>query len=238
MNEKATEVTPNLGPVADWVTLDAEPEPLEIDLRRAGIVIIDMQNAFLTKGAYFDIRGFDIAPSRVAIEPIKKISQAARAKGCKVIYLTIVHYPGDAGTGPDSVYWHKEGSLVLYREHPELQDKLLFPQTWGSEIVKELEPEKGDVVVEKPRYGGFYDTNLDTVLRRYNLKYLLTVGVATNCCVEGTVRDAYHRGYFSIVVSDATAALGPDFMQKASIFNIKTLFGWTTTTENVIKALT
>lgn len=218
--------------------LDAEPEPLEIDRRRTGVVIIDMQNAFLTKGAGFDLRGFDIQPSRAAIEPIKRISDAARAKGCKVIYLLTAHHPGDAGTGPDSVYWHKENSLTLYREYPELQDKLLLPGTWGAEIVKELEPERDDIVVEKPRYSGFFDTNLETILKRYNLKYLLTVGIATNCCVEATVRDAYYRGYFSIVISDATAALGPEFMQEAAVFNIKTLFGWTTTIESAIKALT
>lgn len=226
------------GPVPEQAVLDAEPESLEIDWQRTGVVIIDMQNAFLTKGAYFDLRGFDIRPGRAAIEPIRKVSDAARAKGCKVIYLVTAHHPGDAGSGPDSVYWHKEGSLALYREHPELEDKLLLPGTWGTEIVKELKPEKGDIVVEKPRYSGFFDTNLDTVLKRYNLKYLLTVGIATNCCIEATVRDAFYRGYFSIVVSDATAAIGPEFMQEAAVFNIKTLFGWVTTTEKVMKALT
>lgn len=238
MNEKAKEGKSTLDTVPEWAILDAEPEPLEIDRRRTGVVIVDMQNAFLAQGAYFDVKGFDIQPSRATIEPIKRISQAARAKGCPVIYLVVVHHPTDAGTGPESVYWHKEGSLALYREHPELQDKLLLPGTWGAEIVKELRPEKGDAVVEKPRYSGFFDTNLDTILKRYDVKYLLTVGVATNCCVEATVRDAYYRGYFSTVVSDATAALGPEFMQEAAIFNIKTLFGWTTTTENVIRALT
>ena len=216
--------------------LAAEPEPLEIDPRRTGVLIVDMQNAFVTKGAYFDLKGFDIAPGRAAVEPIQKISQAVRSRGGKVIYLVIIHYLGDAG--PDSVYWHKEGSMVFYRNHPESRDKLLLPGTWGAEIIEELAPEKGDVVVEKPRYSGFFDTNLETVLKRYDLKYLLAVGVATNCCVEATIRDAYYRGYFSIVVSDATAALGPEMMQEAAIFNIKTLFGWATTTENVIKALT
>ena len=238
MDETITAGGSSPSPVPERVMLDAEPEPLEIDRRRTGVVIVDMQNAFLTKGAYFDLRGFDIQPGRAAIEPIKRISNTARAKGCRVIYLVTVHHPGDAGTGPDSVHWHKEGSLVLYREHPELQDKLLLPGTWGAGIVRELEPERDDTVVEQPRYSGFFDTNLEILLKRYNLKYLLTVGIATNCCIEATVRDAYYRGYFSIVILDATAALGPEFMQEAAIFNIKTLFGWTTTTENAIRALT
>lgn len=237
MNEKTVVRVPANSHVPEWVMLEAEPESLEIDLQRTGVVIIDMQNGYATKGAYLELKGFDVAPARATIEPIKKISSAARAKGCKVIYLKkVIHYPGDAGTGPESVYWHKEGPLFMYREHPEWQDKLPLPGTWGAEIIKELAPQEGDVVVEKARYIGFFETNLETILKRYNIKYLLTVGVATNICVEGTIREAYHRGYFPILVSDGAAAMGPAFMQEAAIFNIK-LHGWVTTSENVIKAM-
>jgi len=238
MSNEIKAASPIIDPFAERIVLDTEPEPLEIDLHRTGVVIVDMQNAFLTKGAYWDLRGLDIAPGRAAIKPVKVISNAARVKECKVIYLVTSHHPGDAGIGPDSVHWHKNRSLAMYREHPELRDKLLLPGTWGAEIVRELEPEREDVVVEKSQHSGFFDTNLDTILKRYNLRYLLTMGVATNCCVEATVRDALYRGYFSIVVSDATAARGAESMQEAAIFNIKNLFGWVTTTENVLKALT
>ncbi len=125
----------------------------------------------------------------------------------------------------------------MYREHPEMEEKLLLPGTWGTQIIEELEPNKDDVIVEKPRYSAFFDTNLDTVLKRYDIKYILTLGVATNGCVGAAIRDAYYRGYFSIAVSDATAAVGPDFMQEASLFNIKTLFGWITTTKNALQAM-
>lgn len=237
MNEQTVAGAPAENPVPEKVMLEAEPEPLEIDLRKAAIVIVDMQNAFVSKGAYIDLKGFDVAPAQAAVEPIQRISSAARDKGCKVIYIFTTHHPLDAGTGPDSVHWHKEASMVLYRKHPEWQDNLLLPGTWGAEIIKELEPQEEDVVIEKPRYSGFFDTNLGTVLKRYDTKYLIITGVASNCCVESTIRDAYYRGYFAIMVSDATAATGPDFMQEASIFNVKTFFGWVTTTENVLKAM-
>lgn len=125
----------------------------------------------------------------------------------------------------------------MYREHPEWKDKLLLPNTWGAKIIKELEPKGVDIIVEKPRYNAFIETNLDTILKRYNIKYLLTVGVTTNCCVESTIREAYYRGYFAILVSDATAAGGPAFMQEASVFNVKTFFGWVTDSKHVVKTM-
>ncbi len=237
MSEKTDRVTPDSTPAPRRVTLEAEPAPLELDLGRTGVVIVDMQNAFLAKGAYIDIMGLDVGPGRAAIGPIQRINSAARAKGCKVIYIVTAHHPGDAGTGPDSVYWHKERSLVIYRQQPELKDKLLLPNTWGTEIVPELQPQEGDIVVEKPRYSAFFDTNLDTVLKRYNIKYLLTTGVATNNCVEATIRDSYYRGYFAILVSDAAGTAGPAFMQEATIFNTKNSYGWVTTSDNVLRAL-
>ncbi len=236
MTKKIDTVTPTT-PTPQRVTIEAEPAPLEIDLQRTCVVIVDMQNGFIARGALLDTMGFDIEPFWAPVEPIKKISKAARARRCRVIHIVTVHHPGDAGTGPDSVYWHKEGSLVLYRNQPELKDRLLLPGTWGTEIIPELALEEGDVAVEKPRYSGFFNTNLDTILKRFNIKYLITTGEATNNCVEAMVRDAYYHGYFAIVVSDATAAAGPSFMQEAALFNMTRFYGWVTTTENVLKAL-
>ncbi len=219
------------------VMLEAEPNPIEIDLQKTGILIIDMQNCFLTKGAYFDLLGYDMSPLLACVEPIKRISKTARAKGLKVINIFAANEPEDAGPGPESVYWHKEASLKLYRQKPELRDKLRFVDSWGAEIIKDLQPQESDAIVEKPRYSGFHDTNLDTVLKRYDLKYLITTGVATNACVEATIRDSYYHGYFPIMVNDATAATGPEFMQEATAFNVKTFYGWVTKTENVLAAL-
>ena len=219
------------------VTLQAEPELLEVDLAKTGIIIVDMQNAFLEKGGYSDLLGHDIARFRKPITPIQQISAACRKKGCPVIYIYVVHHPNDDGGGPESVFWHKEASLKLYREHPEYKEKLLLPGTWGTKIIKELEPKENDSLVEKPRYGGFYDTKLETVLKRFGLRYLLVTGVMTNCCVESTIRESYVRGYFPILVSDATANSGPNFIQEATLFNVKTFFGWVASTGDILRIL-
>jgi ureidoacrylate peracid hydrolase len=219
------------------VMLEAEPEPLELDLERTCVLIVDMQNAFLAKGGLIDLKGFDVTPRRAPIRPIQALRRAARAKGCKVIYMAIVHYLEDNGAGPDSVYWHKEGSLAFYRDHPEFEAKLLLPNTWGASIIEELKPAADEIVIEKPRQSGFFDTPLDAVLKRHKIKYLITTGVSTNNCVEATIRDAYSLGYFAILVSDATAASGPPFMQEASIFNVKHAYGWITSSANVMKIM-
>lgn len=223
---------------AELCMLEAQPEPLEIDLRRTAVIVVDMQNGFVSKGSMSDMWGRDIPARQKLIAPISQIADAARAKRCKVIY-TVHQYSADLREtgGPGSVTWHKSMSVRGYREHPEWRDKYLLRGTWGAAIVTELQPQEGDIVVEKARYSAFFETNLDTILKTYNAKYLIFVGVATNNCVESTIRDANYRGYFPILVSDATGASGPSFMQEATIYNTMSYLGWVTTTDNIIKAL-
>ncbi len=218
--------------------LDAEPEPLAIDLQRFAVAVIDMQNAFVSKGGMFDLRGHDISKGLGIIESIKRISKAARARGCKVIY-TVARYSPDfhESGGPNSPSWHRSYTIAMYREHPELRDKLTVRGTWGTEIVDELKPEEGDLVVEKQKYSAFFGTNLDTILKTYDIKYLAFTGVATNICVESTLRDAYYREYFPILITDSCANAGPPATQEATIHNTKLSFGWVTSTENLLKVL-
>jgi len=220
------------------VQLQARPEPLEIDLCRTAVMIIDMQNGFVSKGGFFDLRGFDVSRNKKIIEPIKVLASTARSKGCKVIYVvtTHPHDMSDSG-GPDSALWHKDFALKLKREHPEWEDKYTFRDTWGAEVIEELKPVEGDIIFEKMRMTAFFQTNLDTVLKTYNIKYLTCTGVATNACVEATLRDAYYLGYFPILVSDAAMNIGPDFTQDATIHNIEAYYGWVVTTEDCLRAM-
>ena len=215
--------------------LEAEPRPLEIDPQRMAIMVIEMQNAFISKGGMIDLWGLEISSEIIA--PIKKITSIARAKGLKVIYITHRYSPElhESG-GPNSPNWYQE-ALTLYREHPEWRDKLLIRGTWGAEIVDELKPEEGDIVIEKPRHSAFYGVNTDVILKTYDIKYLAFVGSATNVCVEASIRDAFNLDYFPILISDAAAPAGPPFIQEASIFNIKLAYGYVATTENLLKAL-
>jgi len=225
-------------PAAELVMLETEPKPLEIDLQRTAVIVIDMQNAFVSKDGMLDLMGLDISPSLKAVETIGRITSSARARGIKVTYIAHVYSPDykDSG-GSDSPNWYKESSLHLGRDHPDWRDKLLFRGTWGSQIVEKLKPKKEDIFVEKRRYSAFWGTDLDIILKTLNIKFLVFTGVATNICVETSIRDSFNLGYFPILVSDGTAQAGEPFIQEATIYNIKLCFGWVTTTEKLIKAL-
>jgi len=225
-------------PALEPVVLQADPEPLQIDLKRLAIIHVDMENAFATKGGFFDLMGWDLTECQKILGPIGKVNDAARAKGIKIIYIAhqFAKDLSDSG-GPDSGHWHKDLPLTLYREHPEWQNQLLKEGTWGCQIVDELKPQEGDIVLPKSRYSSFYNTSLDFVLQTYNIKYLAFTGIATNICVESTIRDALFRGYFPILIKDCAAAAGPPFMQDAVIHNMTICFGWITTSEKIIKAM-
>ena len=217
------------------VKIETEPEPIEINLARSAVIVVDMQNAFVSKGGMFEARGFDVASIQKVIEPIRRICNRARERKVKVIYIAHVLSPDLREVGPESSFWYK--SVRAYREDPTWKDKYLIRGTWGSEIIDLLKPKEGDFLIEKPRFSAFFGTNLDTVLKTYNLKYLFFTGCATNICVEASVRDAANLSYFPVLISDATANNGPSYIQDGTIHNIKVALGWVSNTENFLKAM-
>lgn len=219
------------------VMLQAEPESLDIDLQRTAIMVIDMQNGFLKEGSAADLLGWGISRLQEAIEPTRRVIGEARAKGIKVIYVFQSLAPDMCSTSePISPYWHKELPR-LYREHPEARDKLTVHGTWGQQITDELRPQEGDVMIEKPRFSAFSGTDGDAILRTHSIKYIAFTGVATNCCVEASIRDAFNLDYFPILVSDACAPGGPEFLQESTIENVKWAHGWVTTAEKLTEAM-
>ena len=224
-------------PALEPVTLQAEPRPLEVDRRRMAAVIIDMQNAFVSKGGMFDLWGVDVSKGQNAIGAIKRVADTAREHGIQIIYIAHQHDSNLYETGgPNSPNWY-ERSWVTYREHPEHRNALLVSGTWGADIVDELKPQAQDIFIKKLRYSAFFATTLDVVLKTLNMRYLIFMGVATNICVEASIRDAFYLDYWPILVSDASGHLGPAYTQEATIFNVKTCYGYVTDTESVIKVM-
>ena len=217
------------------IILRAEAEPAEIELSRLAVVIIDMQNAFVSRGGMFDLLGIDIEPSRRVIQQIRSILEAARSRNIKVIHVTHRLSPDLRELGPVSMYFNNR-FIRAGREKPEWRDKMILRGTWGAEIVEELQPLAGEIVIEKPRYSAFAGTNLDEVLRTFDIRHLIFAGVATNVCVESTIRYAYHLEYFPVLVADASAA-APVERHESSVANIKQCFGRVTTTKDVLEAL-
>ena len=220
------------------VVLPAKPEPLRINPAQTAVIVVDMQNAYATVGGYVDLAGFDVAGARGAIAQTKKVLDAARAAGVTVIYFQNGWDKDyvEAGT-PGSPNWHKSNALKTMRARPELAGTLLAKGTWDYAIVDELQPQPGDILIPKTRYSGFFNTNIDSVLRARGIRTLVFTGVATNVCVESSLRDAFHLEYFGVVLADATHHLGPDFIQRAALYNIEKFFGWVSTVNDFCGAV-
>lgn len=214
----------------DSVMLPARPEPIPLDPARTAVIVIDMQNAYASKGGYLDLAGFDIGGAAGVIDKIGDVLDVARSAGMTVIYFQNGwddQYVEAGGEG--SPNWWKSNALKTMRARPELQGKLLARGQWDYELVDALKPKPGDIQLHKTRYSGFFNSQLDSVLRSRNIKNLVFVGIATNVCVESTLRDGFFLEYFGTVLEDATHQAGPDFVQKAALYNIETFFGWVST---------
>ncbi|KSB90203.1 pyrimidine utilization protein B [Caulobacter vibrioides] len=210
--------------------LPARPEPIPLDPARTAVIVIDMQNAYASKGGYLDLAGFDIGGAAGAIDKIGEVLDVARDAGMTVIYFQNGwddQYVEAGGEG--SPNWWKSNALKTMRARPELQGKLLARGQWDYELVDALKPKPGDIQLHKTRYSGFFNSQLDSVLRSRNIRNLVFVGIATNVCVESTLRDGFFLEYFGTVLEDATHQAGPDFVQKAALYNIETFFGWVST---------
>lgn len=220
------------------LVIQAEPEPVEIDPERTAVIVVDMQNAFVSKGGMFDLYGMDIEGAQRIIEPCKNVIEAARQVGCKIVYLRHGYHPdlSNAG-GENSPNWHKELALILMRQRPELKGKLLIRGTWDADIIGDLKPKEGDILVWKQRYSGFVGTELDIVLKTHSIKHVVLMGVAANGCVDSTLRMAFFAEYFPTLISDATNYLGPSFTHDATMYIVKLLFGWVTDSKAFCKGI-
>lgn len=139
-----------------------------------------------------NLAGFDVSTTAPVIANIKRAITAARAAGIKVIFFQNGwdnQYVEAGGEG--SPNWHKSNALKTMRQRPELMGKLLAKGDWDYDLVDELQPQPGDIVLPKPRYSGFFNTQLDSLLRSYGIHHLVFTGIATNVCVESTLRDDF-----------------------------------------------
>jgi ureidoacrylate peracid hydrolase len=220
------------------IHLPARPEALDLPASKTAVIVVDLQNGYSSPGGYRDIIGRDIGPAKGVIRNTSRILEAARRAGLTIVFLQNGWDPELKSTGgPGSPNWHKSNPLKLMRGRKDLEGKILTHGSWDYELVTELVPQKDDFVVPKARYSGFCGTDLDSILRARDIRHLIFTGIATNVCVESTLREAYHREYFCVLVDDATQQSGPDFVQKAVVYSVETFLGWVTTTDQLCGAL-
>lgn len=236
-------VLPLAGTVYDRRTyvllrLNAQPDPVEVDLAASAFVVVDMQNAFASKGGMLDIAGVDISGAAAVTQRTAAVLETVRRTGIPVVYLQMGFKPDLSNSGgPSAPNWHKELALRLMACRPELKGKLLIEGTWDFAIVDQLQPQPGDLVIVKSRYSGFANTTLDAELKARGIRYLFFTGIATNVCVETTLRHAFVLDYWPILITDAVMAAGPPAIEEATLFNVESYFGWTIPASELIEKL-
>lgn len=191
------------------VSVAARPSPVEIAPESTAVIVVDMQNDFAADGGMFERANIDIGCIRTIVRPTAEVLTAARSVGIPIVYLKMGFQPDLSDTGgPDSPTWLKHlplqaGASIVAPDGSA--SRVLIRDTWNTDIIAELTPETGDVVLYKHRYSGFYATELDDVLRDLGVKTLIVTGATTSVCVESTVRDAMFRDYHCVVLEDCTA---------------------------------
>ncbi len=224
----------------------AKPDSISFDLANAALIVVDMENDFGSKGGMFDRAGIDISMIKKVVEPTAKVLAAARKAGIDIIYLKMGYREdlSDMGTetSPNRVrhlrFMHVGDTITAPNGK---KSRVLVRGSWGTEIIPALTPQENDKVMYKTRFSGFYQTGLDSLLKRLEKKFLIITGCTTSICVESTVRDAMFRDYSSIVLEDCTAEpIGyglPRSNHEASLLSIQTLLGWVSNSDEFIKAL-
>ena len=223
---------------ADGITIPATPEALRIVPSETALVVVDMQNAYASPGGYIDLAGFDVSAAPGVIARIQGLLEAARGAGMTVVFFQNGWDKDyvEAG-GPGSPNYHKSNAMKTMRARPELAGQLLAKGGWDYALVDGLQPAPGDIVVAKTRYSAFFNTGFDTTLRSRGVKTLVFCGIATNVCVESTLRDAFHLEYFCLLLDDATHHAGPDFVRQAAVFNVEKFFGWVSSSAKFTRAV-
>ncbi|HXM96362.1 MAG TPA: cysteine hydrolase [Candidatus Dormibacteraeota bacterium] len=228
------------------VSFDAKPNPLAIDTAKTAVIVVDMQNDFGAKGGMMDLAGLDISGIRKAIDPIAKVLASARQAGIKVIYLKMAFLPGlsdmGAADSPNRVRHLARGVGKTVHAPDGRESRILIRDTWNTDILDELKPQPGDVVMYKHRFSGFYQTDLDTTLKKLGSKHLIITGCTTSVCVESTVRDAMFRDYSCVVLQDCVnqPAVGNSLVgsnHDASLVVVEAVFGWVSNSDQFVKAL-
>jgi biuret amidohydrolase len=216
--------------------VEAEPQPIPIDLDRTALVIIDMQKDFLLPGGFGESLGNDVSLLSAAVGPCARLLRAARTRHMLIVHTREGHRP-DMTDAPKAKVERGSPQMRIGAAGP--MGRILIRGESGHDIVPELYPERGEPVIDKPGKGSFYATDLHLILQNRRIENLIVCGVTTEVCVHTTVREANDRGFRCIVPGDCCGSYFPEFHDVA-LRMIKAqggIFGWVTDSSRVLKRL-
>jgi nicotinamidase-related amidase len=218
------------------VDVPAEPSVFRVVTGKTALIVIDMQRDFLLPGGFGETLGNDVDQLLKVVPPLADLIAASRAAGIMVIHTREGHEPDLSDCPPTKL---NRGAPSKRIGDEGKYGRILIRGEYGHDIVDELAPIDGEIVIDKPGKGAFYATELQDVLTAGGITQLLITGVTTEVCVHTTTREANDRGYECLVVSDCVGSYFPQF-QRIGLEMIKAqggIFGWVADTTAVIPAL-
>lgn len=217
-------------------TLAARPFPFDLNRDTVGLVVIDMQRDFVEPGGFGATLGNDVTPLRDIVPTVAALIAGFRAANLPVIHTRECHRP-DLSDCPPAKRDRGAPSLRIGDTGP--MGRILIAGEPGAEIIPELTPLPGEIVIDKPGKGAFYATDFADHLSRLGLRQLVFAGVTTEVCVQTTMREANDRGYDCVLATDATASYFPEFKAAAIDMIVAQggIVGWAAQTADIVGAL-
>jgi ureidoacrylate peracid hydrolase len=227
------------------INIDAKPQPFAMETGRSAVIVVDMQNDFGSKGGMFERAGIDISPIQKVVPSVARVLASARQAGIKIVYLKMGFRPdlSDLGStdSPNREQHMRLGVGKTVRAPNGAESRILIRDTWNTDIIPDLTPQADDIVLYKHRFSGFYQTELDAILKKLNVTRLVITGCTTSVCVESTVRDAMFRDYRCLLLADCMAQpTGNGLLRsthEGSLLLMQTSFAWVSSSEEFVRAL-
>jgi nicotinamidase-related amidase len=222
--------------VPETITVPARPAPYPLDVTKTALVVIDMQRDFLLPGGFGETLGNDVSLLQEVVPPLADLLAAARAAGLLVIHTREGHRPDLSDCPPAKL---KRGKPSQRIGDQGTLGRILIRGEYGHDIIDELAPIEGEIVIDKPGKGAFYATGFEDVLVENGITHVIVTGVTTEVCVHTTVREANDRGYDALVVSDCVGSYFPEF-HRVGLDMVAAqggIFGWVTDSISIISVL-
>jgi ureidoacrylate peracid hydrolase len=208
--------------------IDATPQPVEIDLARSALVIVDMQNDFCHPEGWFAQKGLGTKAARKPIPVIQQLLPTWREAAGAVVWLNWGIRTDKRNLSPTVQFKGKRtADGVGYGEPSPIDHGASLVQgSWGAQVIDELAVAPTDITVHKHRLSGFWDNELDTLLRQQGITTLLFAGINTDRCVFSTLQDANFLGYDCVLLEDACNTPSPAFVTKGVLYIVELLHGF------------
>lgn len=216
--------------------IPAKPFAFALEKGSAALVIIDMQRDFIEPGGFGESLGNRVERLHAIVPTVATLLAGFRRAAIPVIHTRECHLPDLSNCPPAK---RNRGNPALRIGDHGPMGRVLVAGEIGAEIIPELQPVAGEIVIDKPGKGAFYRTDLESMLHAKSITQLVLCGVTTEVCVQTTMREANDRGFDCLLASDATESYFPHFKESTLEMIVAQggIVGWTAGTADILEAL-